>query len=151
MILTSDLYIGSWVVLGQHNDNQYWDSFMSEFVGKETIIIGGFRRDPFDKHVCKVSIDGGRSRWRTENMKLVSHDVGKLKVGSKVIVGSHDWILVGVAGYLRNWRPEKEKYVGKEAYITRLCGQDASMARTCRIDIDGGIYSWRLVSLTPTD
>jgi hypothetical protein len=142
----SDMYVGSWVVLGKHEGGQYWNPEQNLFVGEKTIINSAFETDPYGFWACKVAADHETSWWRAVNMKLISCDTTSLKVGQKVILEYHDWIKGR-----RNWMSAKEKCVGKIGTILCFTGFDSSGAAICQLSVSGITWTWRLASLIPTD
>jgi hypothetical protein len=61
-----------------------------------------------------------------------------LRLGDQIRVGRHTPIEGGA-----NWTPEMEVYVGRNAVITELVGQDAWGAWVVRVDLDRGQFVWR--------
>lgn len=77
-------------------------------------------------------------------------DQPKFKIGDKVILGEHR-IKDSPRGE-KDWNEDMDAFIGKTATII----DDPKYAPyvqmvVAHVDVDGGMWSWRLVSMTPAD
>lgn len=75
---------------------------------------------------------------------------GPVIVGARVVLGRHTPVSGGGDDALHavtastNWMPEMESFVGREATVTQLEGQDGAGCAIVRVDADAGSWLWRV-------
>jgi hypothetical protein len=136
-MLNEQVYIGSWVKIKRHFDDDSWVREMNDYENEETI-ISDFTTDYLGNYVCRVTVDKGSYMWSKNSLVLKSQDVSLIKTRSRVILGSHDW-LRGT----RDWMPSMEKFIGKQAIIKKIFDFDKIMYGT--VDITDSC--WRLCNM----
>lgn len=157
-----DLALGDRVLLGRHrpvqgNDN--WASDMTQYVGRETSVLGFENTDGEGCPVVRVAIDDGMYYWRVRDLvRLVGAplsaqrcglsipvDFGAVRVGSEIVLGRHR-----TAGGIDNWATGMNDYVGRTATVTRLVGVETETGcPIVRVGLDGGEYQWRIRDAQP--
>jgi hypothetical protein len=75
---------------------------------------------------------------------------GPVVVGARVVLGRHTPVSGGEGDALHaveastNWMPEMESFVGREATVTQLEGEDGAGCPIVRVDADAGTWLWRV-------
>ena len=65
------------------------------------------------------------------------------EIGTEVILGRH----TRTGTCCTNWYSQQELYVGRKARITRICGCDCIRALCCKVDVDDGVFPWRVENM----
>jgi hypothetical protein len=68
-----------------------------------------------------------------------------LRVGDLVILGRHQVVNGG-----DNWNPDMDAYVGRQARVTAFVGPDPYGCDSVRVDLDRGVFVWRLANISRT-
>ena len=66
------------------------------------------------------------------------------RVGQRVVLGRHDMV-----NGSDNWHPRMDEYVGREATIINVIGNDPSGCHLVWVDVDHGQWAWRTQNLRP--
>jgi hypothetical protein len=75
------------------------------------------------------------------------------EVGTQVILREHKtepWhcqIEAYSDAVQRNWATGMARYIGKKARITSIGRRDGAGCLCCRVDVDGGVFAWRVESM----
>jgi hypothetical protein len=126
------LAIGSWVRIKKSEHD--WNRDMDEYNGKETIIT------QIEDEWCKLSITRPIVIWWSRlSLTLISQDVSLIKIGSTVILGSHDWV-----NGTRGWNPPMERCIGRKVTVTDILTYSGILLAA----VDNNDFYWRLCNMT---
>lgn len=81
---------------------------------------------------------GGEAADRVRVSVVADVPYDGLRRGDQVRLGRHTPVEGGA-----NWTPEMDVYVGRNAVLTELVGQDEWGAWVVRVDLDRGQFVWR--------
>jgi hypothetical protein len=104
---------GVWVRVKRNKKDDLWSDYLNEYEGTESVIIRA-KKDA-DGVFCHLMC-GNEFGIDIRSLILISQDVSKIKIGSKVILRSHDWV-TDIWTDNRGWHPDMEKLVGKQAIV----------------------------------
>lgn len=148
-------------------DHEFWDELCHVFAPKfETTVA---REDNAQYLACKMgkeahidtvapyrNISKNMCKWimfHIPNQRVYAYDLpkhsddydyGLVKKGTKVFVINHRPIPMVDLAFATNWNRNMDEYTMKIATVTKLSGADNALAIGIRIDIDKGLYFYRL-------